>query len=67
MMPFQRRLALLGPIGEPIWCSMCGSVLTPADHPFAPGKGWACQCEGCRKVLAQRVRRNMESHGVYVD
>ena len=58
-MPFQRRLALLGPIGEPIWCSMCGAALVRADHPFADGEGFACQCRACCDVLAQRVRRIM--------
>ena len=46
------------PNTPPIWCSMCGSVLTQADKNSGI---FSCQCEGCRKVLEARARRIMET------
>ena len=57
----QPRLPITDSSDEPVWCSMCGSVLTQADHFFGI---WACQCEGCREVLQERVRRIMKHRGV---
>ena len=50
----------LGTPGEPIWCSMCGAPLTPADNEYRDVGGWSCQCEGCREVLQARVRSIMK-------
>ena len=59
-----KRLPVRGSIGEPIWCSMCGDLLTKSDHPH--GDGWACQCEQCRRVLNERVRHIMKQAGIEV-
>ena len=48
------------PNTPPIWCSMCGAVLTPDDHPCGL---CYCQCAGCREVLQARVRRIMGASG----
>ena len=53
------RLPITDGADEPVWCSMCGAVLTKADHPDGI---WPCQCEGCVKVLQERVRRIMEAN-----
>ena len=50
------------PNTPPVWCSMCGAVLTQADT-FDDGL-MACQCEGCRDVLQGRVRRIMKHRWV---
>ena len=38
--------------GVPVWCSMCGALLTKADRW---GDLRACQCERCRTALQARV------------
>ena len=50
------RLPLTGGIGDPIWCSICGSALTDTDRQ---GGIWSCQCLLCREVMQARVRRRM--------
>ena len=57
MNEYEPRLPLTEGIGEPIWCSICGSVLKQADT-FDDGM-MACQCEGCREMMEARVRRRM--------
>ena len=44
------------PNTPPVWCSICGSALTDADRQ---GGLMACQCEGCREMMQERVRRRM--------
>ena len=49
------------PNTPPVWCSMCGSVLTQANVLTHAGQDgiMPCECERCRKVLEARVRRIM--------
>ena len=56
-----KRLPVRGSRGEPIYCSMCGAVLTQDDHRCGI---WPCQCEWCREVLQERVRLIMKARGV---